>query len=29
LSVPLKGRLLLDHLLGEIAAVAPTASVAA
>jgi oxygen-independent coproporphyrinogen-3 oxidase len=29
LSVPIKGRLLLDHLLGEIAAVAPTASEAA
>jgi oxygen-independent coproporphyrinogen-3 oxidase len=29
LSVPIKGRLLLDHLLGEIAAAAPTASAAA
>ena len=29
LSVPLKGRLVLDHLLGEIAALAPTASAAA
>jgi oxygen-independent coproporphyrinogen-3 oxidase len=29
LRVPIKGRLVLDHLLGEIVAVSPTASVAA